>query len=72
MPRRLRCEKANCPAEGAVLVTLEAADGSFAWWACPDHAEAFKAWVSQESDRQGAAWGSVEMWARPTIEWMNP
>ena len=55
------CEKKNCKQLATVWVTLDAADGSDSWWACTEHAQQFKQWVVNETDRHDENWASVSI-----------
>lgn len=46
------CEKAGCDEPATVAVILQAADGWGDWFACREHALAFKVWVFREARLQ--------------------
>lgn len=55
------CEKEGCEKAGSWSVILDAADGSMQWWACLEHAQAFRQWVINETNRLGENWAAVEL-----------
>ena len=62
----MTCEKHECFKQATMQVILDAADGSMEWWACYDHAVAFRRWVMEETNRQGEHWASCELtWITP-------